>query len=206
MADNKIVVFDVGGVFFDFKPCFQKVSDDSGLGFETVKDIWIKLDDQICQGKISTDVFINEINQKAPKKLKIDDFTSYWTEAFVPDHQIINLALSLSKTTNIGMLTNIFPGIFDKSVESGKIPYITNCRLLESHKYGLTKPNPQIFLKYSEIFGFKPNEILLIDDTLINITEANNQGWNTHHLDKNINDYTTRLTNRINSFIQKNLP
>ncbi len=45
-----------------------------------------------------------------------------------------------------------------------------------SYKEGMVKPNPEIYKRLLQRYGLKPEECIFIDDTPVNIKEAENQG------------------------------
>ncbi|KAF8941749.1 hypothetical protein BGZ47_007230 [Haplosporangium gracile] len=50
---------------------------------------------------------------------------------------------------------------------------------IESAILGLRKPDPAIYRKAGEIVGFKPEEIVFLDDIGANLKAAQNEGWKT---------------------------
>ncbi|KAF9149213.1 hypothetical protein BG015_008994 [Linnemannia schmuckeri] len=50
---------------------------------------------------------------------------------------------------------------------------------IESAILGLRKPDPAIYKKAGEIVGFKPKEIVFLDDIGVNLKAAQNEGWTT---------------------------
>ncbi|KAF9093800.1 hypothetical protein BGX23_002900 [Mortierella sp. AD031] len=50
---------------------------------------------------------------------------------------------------------------------------------IESAILGLRKPDPAIYKKAAEIVGFKPSEIVFLDDIGTNLKAAQNEGWTT---------------------------
>ncbi|KAG0272384.1 hypothetical protein BGZ96_005363, partial [Linnemannia gamsii] len=50
---------------------------------------------------------------------------------------------------------------------------------IESAILGLRKPDPAIYKKSGEIVGFRPEEIVFLDDIGANLKAAQNEGWTT---------------------------
>ncbi|MFZ4507969.1 MAG: HAD family hydrolase [Fimbriimonas sp.] len=54
---------------------------------------------------------------------------------------------------------------------------------LASFQVRLAKPDPAIFRKYQEQFGFAPEEILFFDDAVANVRAAESCGWIARSID-----------------------
>ncbi len=67
---------------------------------------------------------------------------------------------------------------------------------LTSFEAAAMKPDPKIYLKFTDKFGFKENEILFIDDLKENIEAAQEHGWHTIH---HVSEQETRT--KISSFL-----
>ena len=78
------------------------------------------------------------------------------------------------------MLTNIYPGVYPKAVETGNIPDLPYAFVLQSCDTGFVKPEKQIYELAQEMSGQKPSDILLIDDNSTFIAPAQEMGWKTY--------------------------
>ena len=57
--------------------------------------------------------------------------------------------------------------------------YFNGC--FASHEIGHIKPSPEFFKYIENFLHLKPEELLLVDDTLANIKAAKALGWHVYH-------------------------
>lgn len=83
------------------------------------------------------------------------------------------------RSYQIGLLTNIYRGSFERGIKNGSIPDVEYKKVVKSCDVGLIKPDPAIY-KYAQHLVNTPGEnILFIDDNKSYIKAAEECGWST---------------------------
>ncbi len=185
MNKIKFVYFDIGGVFLDWRSGLYHLFRLSGKDWSSFHQTFAYYDELACRNKIAIgklgQVFNREFNLGRPKDF---DFLDYWVKGFIPLMESHELAFSIVKKYPVGFLTNIYHGCFAEQVKYGKTPAIAYSTLIELSNYGFKKPEKEIFDIAAEQSGFKPKEILFIDDEKNNIKAAQMFGFNTFLFDQ----------------------
>lgn len=205
--ENKIVIFDWGGVVTSFK-------DEEYTTEDALKKIVIKLNGIDDDKKTITEKWVecdfdengkcvSEINKKEDilkwferiklnLKLKCDykEFRKvYLEEIQKTDYykDVVDFAHSLKDKCKIGILSNLCsldkPRI-DKHYNLSKFDYVWL-----SFEMECKKPKEEIYIKVENDCKIKPDNILFIDDVMENLIPAQKRGWNIcnangHELDK----------------------
>lgn len=123
---------------------------------------------------------------------------SFWVNHFKPNLQVHKLIRDVSRNHPVGLLTNIYPGVYTKAVNTGNIPDLPYAFVLQSCETGLIKPEKQIYELAEKMGGQKSSDILLIDDSLRFIAPAQKLGWKTYSF--NSNNPTTSVASLRNGF------
>lgn len=143
------------------------------------------MDDSICRGKIQPHELWRRIKQESKYTGEDLDFVPFWVSHFQPNLQVHNLMRDVSKNHPVGLMTNIYPGVYKKAVESGNIPKIPYVFVLQSCDTGFIKPEKQIYELAEQKSGKRSSDILLIDDSPRFIAPAHERGWKTYNFDTN---------------------
>lgn len=190
-VNTKLVLFDVGGVLFRFMGGVQALSEITSLPYEKCYAIWQELDDSICRGKTQPQELWNRIKKDSSYTGSDIDFVPFWVNHFQPNVQVHKLMRDISKNHAVGLLTNIYPGVYQKAIETGAIPNLPYIFVLQSCETGFIKPEMKIYELAEQMSGQKPSDILLIDDSPKFITSAQERGWRTYMFNTNIPDSPT---------------
>jgi putative hydrolase of the HAD superfamily len=186
MTQNlKAIIFDVDGVVFksldsDGKYLWSKtIKEDLGLRREHFQKIFSKQWDCVTKGKIDTKDYLSEVFKDeifANLNLTVEGYIDYWLshDNYV-DQEIINFVYSLDIPAYLGtnqdpyrtrhiqaLVGDAFKGIFT------------------SYQIGYLKPEKGFYHHIERALDLKPNELLLVDDTLENLNGAKENGWNTY--------------------------
>ncbi len=181
----RFVYFDVGGVIFDFEQGIHNLADLLGTNFENCERIFKKYDPIICRGKITPQELWNKYKKEIGYKGDDVDFADFWSDQFIPIPQIHEFIKELQKNYAVGLLTNIYPGVFPLMIKKGKIPNIPYTVVIQSCEEGLIKPEEGFLRIAEEKSGVKPNEILLMDDVKSNILAVRKRNWSGVLFDRN---------------------
>lgn len=180
------VYFDVGGVAlkdFSDSPKWDVMLAEMGLDkFDRilVDEIYDSREDEVATGKMHIDsilpFYISEFG------LSIDP--SFSMQKYFIDHFDQNLELwpiikELKKTTRIGLLTDIYPGMLDEIFTRDLLAPVTWDVLIDSSVEGVRKPSVEIYELATKRAGVPPEEIFFIDNRQKNIVGAQKAGWQT---------------------------
>jgi len=184
--DIKFIYFDVGGVaILDFSKTnkWQEMLEDLKVTQSDKKDfdqLFQKIVPDICTGKRNLDEFVSLAKDKLglsfPDKYSmLDDFVNRF-EANVMLHPIIN---KMSNRFKLGLLTNMYPGMFDRIVDRGILPPIDWDIIIDSSIVGFRKPQDEIYELAERKASVEPSAILFVENSVEHIKAAKARGWQT---------------------------
>lgn len=90
---------------------------------------------------------------------------------------VVKFIKSVKSKCKIAILSNLM--LIDKERIDKQMALSDFDYVFLSFEMGLIKPDEKIYEKVEKLSGFKPDDILLIDDTKENIEVAKKRGWNT---------------------------
>ena len=181
----KFVYFDVGGVVvLDFSKTnkWQQMLDDLKIP-KNIQDVFSDLFDQyepdICRGKKTVDSFVNQ----AKKEFNITfsnnfSFQNEMINRFTKNHSLWAILKKLQANYSLGLLTNMYPDMLDV-LKNNYFPPISWQIEIDSSKVGLAKPDKEIYHLAQTKIGFKPDQVLFIDNTAKNLDYPKVLGWQT---------------------------
>lgn len=181
-AGIRFVYFDVNGCLVRFyQRAFSKIADDYGISSDRVEAAFWNYNDRINKGRLS----VPEFNSLLARKIGIDqvDWLSYYLSAAQEVPGMNELLSWVADNYNIGLLTNIMPGVLDQLSKLKKIPQLKYDVIIDSSVEGLIKPEYKIFELASSRAHVAPEEILLVDDTKTNLIAASKKGWHIFWFD-----------------------
>jgi 2-haloacid dehalogenase len=176
------LVFDMGGVVIDWDPryLFQNFFPGDAEGLERFLveiDFW-NWNAQMDRGRTFAEGVV-DWSKKFPRYASmIQAFDIRWEETAsgpirgMPDllrrlrgagHSLYGLSNSSAEKFPLLKKKYTFLGDFSKIVLSGDL--------------GVNKPDPRIYEGFLEQTGRKPEDLLLIDDTEVNLSAARGLGW-----------------------------
>lgn len=185
MNEIKFVYFDVGGVtLLDFSGTNKWLQMKRDLGITKELDsifdrVWKKHRSRIC---IDCDVdtiiseFIETTGVNIPEKYSmLDDFVNRFDINY-SIHPVINEAKDKYR---VGLLTNMFPRMFEGVVKRNLIPDIEWNAIVDSSKVGFQKPDEGIFEIAEKQSGVNSKEIFFVDNGIKHVEAAMKRGWQT---------------------------
>ncbi len=136
----RVIFFDLGGVFFHWDQAFSTAAKEFGVDIDDLIKVLNDNVDQFTRGHITTKHFW----QMCRKQLMIRggesyDFLDNWAGDYVPIKETAELALRLKEDFKIGIISNIYEGMFPKLIEKGIIPSITYDYVLLSYELHIKK-------------------------------------------------------------------
>ena len=172
----RFVYFDVNGCLVHFyQGAFAKLAEATGAPSDVVESAFWHYNDDVCRGIITQ----NDFNQKLADRLGVEsvDWQKYYLEAVEPILEMQDLLKWTSEQYKFGLLTNIMPGLVNAMRREGIIPNLPYDSIIDSSEVAAIKPESKIYEIAQERAGVAPAEILLIDDSRVNLMAAERLGW-----------------------------
>lgn len=199
----KAIIFDVDGVIFKAHDevghylWSSTIKEDLGINSKHFSIIFSEKWEDITRGKIDLTEHLEEIFQD---KLFLDlsispqNYIKYWLEK---DHNVDQDMLKLVERLKIPCyLGTNQEALRTKYILSTVGHYFKGC--FASHQIGFIKPEREFFQHIENTLSLAPEEILLIDDTRVNIDGAKNSGWHTYHYQNDRDNLEKFLAELIN--------
>ncbi|HVI60531.1 MAG TPA: HAD-IA family hydrolase [Candidatus Saccharimonadales bacterium] len=171
------IYFDVNGCLVHFfQAAFAKLARDTGAPADSVEAAFWQFNDEACRGTMTLDDF----NTELAKKLGVDslDWQAYYLAAVEPVNEMHEVITWAAERYKVGLLTNTLPGLVTAMRRSGQIPDLPYDAIVDSSEVGAIKPEAKMYEIAAERAGCPPEEILLIDDSRVNLMAAAKLGWN----------------------------
>ena len=204
MENNiKFIFFDIGGVFLEWDNCFKNAAKKHNLDRQQISALFGKYDDQITKGQMTPEEFWRKCQEELfIKNAKDFNFLESWVDDYIPITDVYSFVKALSKKYKIGLISNIYKGMFSLLIEKNIIPNISFDVKILSCEVGLRKPEIEIYTLAQSKCHLKNSEILFIDDVKIHLEPAKRMGWQTflfetHNVDKSIAGIQSLLDKRI---------
>src|SRR5258708_2878663 len=172
----RFVYFDVNGCLIHFyQAAFSKLAHDAGVPPDVVETAFWHYNDDVCRGTMSLDDF----NAKLAERLGLDQvkWQDYYLETVEPIQQMQELLAWASERYKVGLLTNIMPGFVSTMRRKGQLPGVAYDAIVDSSEVAAIKPEAKMYEIAQERAGVPPPEILLIDDSRVNLMAAEKLGW-----------------------------
>ncbi|MGI9027764.1 MAG: HAD-IA family hydrolase [Candidatus Saccharimonadales bacterium] len=170
------VYFDINGCLVRFfHRAFTKVAADTGAPSDIVESTFWHYNDAVCRGDMS----LEEFNTVLARCFEVDtfDWASYYLEAIDSINETAELVRWAAEHYQIGLLSNIMPGLIPAMRTTGLIPDVAYDSIVDSSVVKAIKPEPQIYEIATKQAGCDPSQILLMDDSRANLMAAEKAGW-----------------------------
>lgn len=170
------VYFDVNGCLVHFfQRAFAKLAAATGAPSDAVETAFWHYNDDACRGRLS----LSDFNAKLAERLGVDSvqWQDYYLETVEPIAQMQELLTWASERYQVGLLTNIMPGLLSAMRRSGQVPDLAYDTIIDSSEVATIKPEPKMYEIAQERAGVPAEQILLIDDSRVNLMAAEKLGW-----------------------------
>lgn len=172
----KFVYFDIHGCTVQFfHRAFSAVARDTGISSDIVETAYWHYNDSVCRGDLTMDQFNAALAKQF--QLKSFDWEKYYLEAIDAIKETHELMKWATEHYQVGLLSNIMPGMVQKMVAKGLIPSLKFDAIIDSSEAKSIKPEPKIYEIALAKAGCQPNEILFVDDSRANLMAAERCGW-----------------------------
>lgn len=179
------VYFDVGGVvILDFSGTkkFEALKKSIGVNPSNAaafNAVWETYKEKIC---IDCDVdtlmpiLEKEVGLCLPKSYSLlQDFV----DRFDPNPTITSLIKKIHIKHKIGLLTNMYPRMFEAIKKRNILPDILWDTVIDSSVVGYQKPDKKIFEIAERVAAVSSEEIFYIDNSIEHVAAAKALGWKT---------------------------
>jgi len=172
----KFVYFDVNGCLVHFfQRAFVELAEEHDVPADAVETAYWHYNDDVCRGIMT----INDLNDKLADRLGIEsvDWSKYYLNTVEPILEMQELLKWASERYKFGLLTNTMPGLVNGMRRINKLPELRYDTIIDSSEVAAIKPESKIYEIAQERAGVAPGEILLIDDSRVNLMAAERLGW-----------------------------
>jgi FMN phosphatase YigB (HAD superfamily)/DNA-binding XRE family transcriptional regulator len=171
------VYFDINGCLVRFfHRAFTRIAMQTGAPADVIETAFWHYNDAVCRGEMT----LADFNRKLAQDLQITepiDWQSYYMEAIEPITEMHEMVTWAAQHYRVGLLTNIMPGFVDVMLKAGTLPRVQYDIVVDSSVVKAIKPEVKIYNIATEKAACPAGEILLIDDSRINLMAAEKQGW-----------------------------
>lgn len=172
----RFVYFDINGCLVRFfHRAFTELAADTGAPADIIETTFWHHNDAVCRGEMS----LSDFNKAMAKQLGVDklDWQKYYLEAVDPIPEMHQLVKWAAENYEVGLLSNIMPGLVDQMFKNGLLPKADYASIVDSSEVGAIKPEPKIYEIAQSKTHVEPSEILLVDDSRSNLMAAEKCGW-----------------------------
>lgn len=175
------VVFDAGGVLFDFEKALTLSAEYLGINRNKILSaILAKSKDAEINKKYYKDIW-----KEILLSLKIDDkIEETFSILFSPERYVLNTLLLVEELSNAGyriaILTNTWSRVTREIMAKIKVFQCFEY-IFDSSELGLRKPDSEIFFYVEKTLHSDGNSIFFIDDNMSNVKAVKKLNWQTFH-------------------------
>lgn len=170
------VYFDVNGclVYF-YQRAFARLAAATGVRSDLVESAFWHYNDEACRGRLG----MKDFNAKLAERLGLEglDWQDYYMGTVEPIAEMQELLRWAAERYKIGLLTNIMPGFLSAMRRNQLLPDLHYDVIIDSSEVAAIKPETKMYEIAQERAGCPPEEILLIDDSRVNLMAAERQDW-----------------------------
>jgi putative hydrolase of the HAD superfamily len=181
----KFVYFDVGGtVIKDFSGTnnWDNLKKEIGIKDDQYERFDLLFDKHL---EINTTREVDTLKPLIEKEFGVKFGKNYsllingFVNRFETNKSIWSVVKEIQKTSKVGLLTNMYPGMFEAIKKRKLIPDINWDEIIDSSIVALQKPDSDIYKLAQNKSGVNGGEILFVDNVQENIDTAQKFGWKT---------------------------
>ena len=138
------------------------------------------LSQKYVSAKKSLDEFVKVVKSELGMSLPADySMLDDFVDRFDPNPRLHPILNKLSKQYQLGLLTNMYPGMLDKIKARGILPQIEWNVVIDSSIEGVMKPQKKIYKLAEDRSGFEGGKILFVENSAMHVDAAKKRGWQT---------------------------
>jgi putative hydrolase of the HAD superfamily len=175
----KAILFDMGNVlfFFDAKRSSQAFSKATGVSEEKIWEVFFisQMEKAYTRGELTTKEFYDQVCKHFPRSVDFDTFAHLWNDIFTENKEMTKLIKKLKKNYPLYLISNTNDLHYEYIRKKFDVLNdFTKC--FPSHLVGHRKPDQAMFHHVIKEVGFKPEEMVFIDDVLEFVEAARKTG------------------------------
>ncbi|MBI3317818.1 MAG: HAD family phosphatase [Candidatus Omnitrophica bacterium] len=179
----RALFFDLGNVLvkFDHRIAAQAIASRAKASPEELFRLFFDSPLVVAhdEGKISTEVFYEEVRKILQMDLSYERFLEIWNGIFSENEEVTALAKELLPRHPCFLISNTNRPHFEHCLQY--YPFLGEFRnRILSYEVGVLKPHPAIYRRGLELCGAPPEEVLYIDDRSDLIEAARPLGFQVH--------------------------
>jgi len=180
MAKIRAVIFDFGGVLVrmvDDRPRL-KLAEQLGVPLSRLDDLvfFSPSAQKASFGTITVDMHWEAVRDALGiKPQELQSFLDQYWSADDVNWELLEFIKNLHPGYKVGLLSNAWDNLRQTMHTRWNIDGLFD-ELVISAEVGMVKPNPRIFQLVLEKLGVQPAEAIFIDDMLVNVDAARQQG------------------------------
>ncbi len=177
------VYFDVNGCLINSpQRAMARLSQATGAPSDIVEMAFWHYNDDVCRGTMS----MSDFNAKLAKRLEVDEvkWQDYYLEMVEPIEKMQELLKWAADNYKVGLMTNIMPGLLSSLRRGGQVPDLPYDAVIDSSEMATIKPEVKMYETAQQLAACPPSEILLIDDSKVNLMAAEKLGWHVLWFDE----------------------
>ena len=185
------IYFDMNGCLVHFfQAAFSALARDTGAPADTIEAVYWHYNDAVCRGNMS----LQEFNKELAARLGVEsvDWEQYYLEAVEPIKEMHEVVRWAAEHYKVGLLTNTMPGFVDAMRSRGLIPDIEYDAIVDSSQVGAIKPETNMYEAAQSRDDCPASDILLIDDSRVNLMAAEKLEWHVLWFDDARSDISAR--------------
>ncbi len=177
------VYFDINGCLVRFfHRAFTLLESQTGAPADMIETTFWHYNDQVCRGEMDLTTFNRKLAQALQSPHPID-WEACYMDSIEPIKVMQELVAWAADHYRVGLLTNIMPGFIDVMLEKHLLPNLQYDAIVDSSVVKAIKPESKIYDVATDKASCPANEILLVDDSRINLMAAEKQGWHVLWID-----------------------
>lgn len=175
----KAVIFDLGNVLvnYDAKVAAKRFAKDFKVPVFKLWSVFFdsRVEKAYTRGELSSREFHRYVKSKLGIKISFEAFGRYWNEIFFENPGMEVLLEQLSKKYPLYLISNTNALHFNFIQKNYSVLKFFK-QTFPSHRMGLRKPDPKIYLEVLRRTRLKPEEAVYIDDTYAFVKGAKKVG------------------------------
>lgn len=168
---------DLAGVHYNYRTGLTRLLAKANMSYEEFSIKIMPLEEKLNLGKLDLSYCLPYYQQFFQMSFTKEVFLDVITDQFYPIVSVHRLLQDLSKKFRIGLLTNIYEGLFPQLKTKGLVADIHYEHVIQSYQVGYIKPDPKIFMLAQQLIRLDSQQILFIDDNPIAVSQAKTMGW-----------------------------
>lgn len=183
------VFFDVGGVVIDDFSGNHKwahLKQELGINVDLERrfnELFHRYNREFCTDR-DVETFLpileSELGVVAPAGYS---FLEAFVDRFSANPDIVPAIKLVRDQVGVGLLTNMYPRMFDDIQRRQILPDIVWDHVVDSSVVRLQKPDPEMFAHAQQVAGVPGDQILFVDNSLEHVAAAKAHGWQAYHYD-----------------------